>query len=181
MTRIAISDPRCDKDSDFRPKMWQAYRFQTQDVTSIPISDPRCDKHTDFRPKMWQAYRFQTQDRTSLVKNWYACHIFGLILVCLSRLWSEISRLVTSLSDIGLLVTSLVWNRYACHIFSLKSVHVSHLWSEIGTWPLRQLTESELGDTRSLFACNIIKLPKCWQRWDSNPRLRRDWCLKPAP
>ena len=20
-----------------------------------------------------------------------------------------------------------------------------------------------------------------WQRWDSNPRLRRDWCLKPAP
>ena len=22
---------------------------------------------------------------------------------------------------------------------------------------------------------------KEWQRWDSNPRLRRDWCLKPAP
>ncbi|GIY12863.1 hypothetical protein CEXT_329021 [Caerostris extrusa] len=20
-----------------------------------------------------------------------------------------------------------------------------------------------------------------WQRWDSNPRLLRDWCLKPAP
>ena len=20
-----------------------------------------------------------------------------------------------------------------------------------------------------------------WQRWDSNPRLRKDWCLKPAP
>ena len=20
-----------------------------------------------------------------------------------------------------------------------------------------------------------------WQRWDSNPRLRGDWCLKPAP
>ena len=20
-----------------------------------------------------------------------------------------------------------------------------------------------------------------WQRWDSNPRPRRDWCLKPAP
>ncbi|GIY12866.1 hypothetical protein CEXT_329051 [Caerostris extrusa] len=24
--------------------------------------------------------------------------------------------------------------------------------------------------------------PICaWQRWDSNPRLLRDWCLKPAP
>ena len=22
---------------------------------------------------------------------------------------------------------------------------------------------------------------KVWQRWDSNPRLRGDWCLKPAP
>ena len=22
---------------------------------------------------------------------------------------------------------------------------------------------------------------KSWQRWDSNPRPRRDWCLKPAP
>ena len=22
---------------------------------------------------------------------------------------------------------------------------------------------------------------KSWQRWDSNPRLRGDWCLKPAP
>ena len=21
----------------------------------------------------------------------------------------------------------------------------------------------------------------CWQRWDSNPRHRNDWCLKPAP
>ena len=33
---------------------------------------------------------------------------------------------------------------------------------------------------------NIMKTQqrKCimsWQRWDSNPRLRRDWCLKPAP
>ena len=25
------------------------------------------------------------------------------------------------------------------------------------------------------------KWKKEWQRWDSNPRLRRDWCLKPAP
>ena len=23
--------------------------------------------------------------------------------------------------------------------------------------------------------------PSVWQRWDSNPRPRRDWCLKPAP
>ena len=22
---------------------------------------------------------------------------------------------------------------------------------------------------------------KKWQRWDSNPRHRNDWCLKPAP
>ena len=28
----------------------------------------------------------------------------------------------------------------------------------------------------------VIKTAKIiWQRWDSNPRLRRDWCLKPAP
>ncbi len=31
----------------------------------------------------------------------------------------------------------------------------------------------------------VLKKPKgtktAWQRWDSNPRLRRDWCLKPAP
>ena len=26
-----------------------------------------------------------------------------------------------------------------------------------------------------------VKKAECWQRWDSNPRLRRDWCLKPAP
>ena len=26
-----------------------------------------------------------------------------------------------------------------------------------------------------------MKAIKQWQRWDSNPRLRRDWCLKPAP
>ena len=24
-------------------------------------------------------------------------------------------------------------------------------------------------------------LTTLWQRWDSNPRPRRDWCLKPAP
>ena len=25
------------------------------------------------------------------------------------------------------------------------------------------------------------KKKKYWQRWDSNPRHRNDWCLKPAP
>ncbi|GIY62357.1 hypothetical protein CDAR_50091 [Caerostris darwini] len=25
------------------------------------------------------------------------------------------------------------------------------------------------------------KATRAWQRWDSNPRLLRDWCLKPAP
>ena len=28
---------------------------------------------------------------------------------------------------------------------------------------------------------HIPNWEKMWQRWDSNPRLRRDWCLKPAP
>ena len=27
----------------------------------------------------------------------------------------------------------------------------------------------------------IEKQEKLWQRWDSYPRPRRDWCLKPAP
>ena len=27
----------------------------------------------------------------------------------------------------------------------------------------------------------LIAKNETWQRWDSNPRLRRDWCPKPAP
>ena len=26
-----------------------------------------------------------------------------------------------------------------------------------------------------------LPIKSVWQRWDSNPRLRGDWCLKPAP
>ena len=37
----------------------------------------------------------------------------------------------------------------------------------------------------NLFVAHFKMLSKYlspgWQRWDSNPRLRRDWCLKPAP
>ena len=39
-------------------------------------------------------------------------------------------------------------------------------------------TETE---TRTETEIDRKKVLKTWQRWDSNPRLRRDWCLKPAP
>ena len=39
--------------------------------------------------------------------------------------------------------------------------------------------------SRSVGGCQghvkIQELKILWQRWDSNPRPRRDWCLKPAP
>ncbi len=33
----------------------------------------------------------------------------------------------------------------------------------------------------SKFWISNASVKKWWQRWDSNPRPRRDWCLKPAP
>ena len=118
--QVPISDQRCDTCTDFRLKMWHAYRFQTKDVTSKPmsdkdvtsllISDQRRDKHTNIRPKMWQAYQFLTNDVLSWVWNRYACHILGLKSVCLSHRGSEIA----------ILVTSWVWNCYRCHILGLQ-------------------------------------------------------------
>ena len=55
------------------------------------------------------------------------------------------------------------------------------------TWPLRQISDPSFGDHQFLLLLRFfpmaesLKKKKVWQRWDSNPRLRRDWCLKPAP
>ena len=38
----------------------------------------------------------------------------------------------------------------------------------------------EFSDYLLIFCCNLEQNVQL-QRWDSNPRLRRDWCLKPAP
>ena len=39
---------------------------------------------------------------------------------------------------------------------------------------------SWVGDLKQLdHQCRPKKV--IWQRWDSNPRPRKDWCLKPAP
>ena len=44
--------------------------------------------------------------------------------------------------------------------------------------------EKEIKQTEQLiekFRAKASKASIVWQRWDSNPRLRGDWCLKPAP
>ena len=55
-----------------------------------------------------------------------------------------------------------------------------------GIIPLDHLAATDLfmvhpeGDRRHADRGEKSKI-MVWQRWDSNPRPRRDWCLKPAP
>ena len=59
----------------------------------------------------------------------------------------------------------------ACVVFLIKSKNKSALINKenvtISYCLFNQATHDENKET--------------WQRWDSNPRPRRDWCLKPAP
>ena len=59
---------------------------------------------------------------------------------------------------------SLLWS------FNWVSTFSDHLWNPFSKNPWHHIVTIN---------GHVLKSP--WQRWDSNPRLRRDWCLKPAP
>ena len=60
-----------------------------------------------------------------------------------------------------------------------------HDWNLSFLQPLRLINKHVYGLRVEIQTCmhaSHMQAPQnMWQRWDSNPRLRRDWCLKPAP
>ena len=63
----------------------------------------------------------------------------------------------------------------------LSKYEANMCWVKIREKRLCPLT-AYLSVLIELYTTEVLMMQnETWQRWDSNPRLRRDWCLKPAP
>ena len=51
----------------------------------------------------------------------------------------------------------------------------------LGSIPRWDELFSPIQHSYSQLSGESLSIKSVWQRWDSNPRLRGDWCLKPAP
>ena len=63
----------------------------------------------------------------------------------------------------------------------LSSTRKSHQLEHPMSWPCARVVWSEQKYNQVIIIMKIANYETIWQRWDLNPRLRRDWCLKPAP
>ena len=67
----------------------------------------------------------------------------------------------------------------ASFVKSSYSMNLQHILGFIK--PRTKLSTETTPSVFISYSYLIKSLKWFWQRWDSNPRLRIDWCLKPAP
>ena len=78
----------------------------------------------------------------------------------------------------------IIYFYYIYYIFLLYILYIYiHSWNKIDAIFLSSCIKVLKLTFRALALLPLpwYKRKLCWQRWDSNPRHRNDWCLKPAP
>ena len=105
----------------------------------------------------------------------------------------EINAMALKIHDFGEPRRCKRWRQYTCYK-SRSSQGLSHYPYRVSVMPFTVVKYLGHKNVTATIGCQPrnpcggpreFEIHICakvkWQRWDSNPRLRRDWCLKPAP